>query len=64
MEIGEKLGKIRINTGLKTEKRYSLRSLIEIHIELKDWEVVSELMDESFKLAAIHNLPYAHVQLH
>jgi tetratricopeptide (TPR) repeat protein len=46
------------------QKVYILRSLIEIHMEYKEWEKVNALMDESFKLLEIHEIPYIHVQLH
>ncbi|EEM01680.1 XRE family transcriptional regulator [Bacillus pseudomycoides] len=48
----------------ETDKVYTLRSLIEIHIEFKDWENVNRLMDDAFKILAVQDVPYAHVQLY
>ncbi|MGG5796578.1 transcriptional regulator [Bacillus cereus] len=46
------------------QKVYALRSLIEIHIEFKDWKTVNEFMDEAFELLSISDVPYANVQLY
>ncbi|SFH97284.1 MULTISPECIES: helix-turn-helix domain-containing protein [unclassified Bacillus (in: firmicutes)] len=48
----------------EADKVYTLRSLIEIYIELKDWENVNRLMDDAFEILAIYDVPYAHVQLY
>ncbi|PFZ12279.1 transcriptional regulator [Bacillus pseudomycoides] len=48
----------------EADKVYTLRSLIEIYIEFKDWENVNRLMDDAFKILAVQDVPYAHVQLY
>ena len=48
----------------EADKVYTLRSLIEIYIELKDWENVNRLIDDAFKILAVYDVPYAHVQLY
>lgn len=48
----------------EADKVYTLRSLIEIYIEFKDWETVNRLMDDAFKILAVQDVPYAHVQLY
>lgn len=48
----------------KHQKVYTLRSLIEIHIEFKDWKTVNKFMDEAFDFLSIFDVPYAHVQLY
>ena len=48
----------------KHQKVYALRSLIEIHIEFKDWKTVNKFMDEAFDLLSIFDVPYANVQLY
>ncbi|MGE7875185.1 helix-turn-helix domain-containing protein [Bacillus paramycoides] len=48
----------------KHQKVYALRSLIEIHIEFKDWKTVNKFMDEAFNLLSIFDVPYANVQLY
>ncbi|MCM3738001.1 helix-turn-helix domain-containing protein [Bacillus cytotoxicus] len=48
----------------EADKVYTLRSLIEIYIELKDWENVNRLIADAFKILAVYDVPYAHVQLY
>lgn len=48
----------------ESEKAYTLRSLIEIYLELRDWEKVNTLMDEAFKIVAKNDFPYVNVQLY
>lgn len=48
----------------QTEKIYSLRSMIEIYMEFKDWKNVNNLMEDAFKILSIQDVPYAHVQLY
>lgn len=48
----------------KSQKIYALRSLIEIHIELKDWKTVNKFMDEAFHFLSTADVPDAHVQLY
>ncbi|WP_410982855.1 helix-turn-helix domain-containing protein [Bacillus cereus] len=46
------------------DRIYTLRNLIEIYIELKDWTTVNRLMEDAFDILAIYDVPYAHVQLY
>ncbi|WP_377865382.1 helix-turn-helix domain-containing protein [Bacillus sp. R86525] len=48
----------------KEGKVYTIRNLIEIYIELKDWQTVTKLIDEAFEILSICDVPYAHVQLY
>ncbi|PFU41925.1 transcriptional regulator [Bacillus cereus] len=48
----------------KEGKVYTIRNLIEIYIELKDWQKVTKLIDEAFEILSICDVPYAHVQLY
>lgn len=48
----------------KSQKIYTLRSLIEVHIEFKDWKTVNKFMDEAFNFLSISDVPDAHVQLY
>ncbi|MED0960791.1 helix-turn-helix transcriptional regulator [Bacillus paramycoides] len=45
-------------------KVYTIRNLIEIYMELKDWQKVAKLIDEAFEILSIYDVPYAHVQLY
>ncbi|MBO1625658.1 transcriptional regulator [Bacillus sp. SY8(2021)] len=46
------------------DRIYTLRNLIEIYIELKDWKTINRLMEDAFDILAICDVPYAHVQLY
>lgn len=48
----------------KEGKVYTIRNLIEIYMELKDWQKVAKLIDEAFEILSIYDVPYAHVQLY
>ncbi|WJE55071.1 tetratricopeptide repeat protein [Bacillus cereus] len=48
----------------KSQKIYTLRSLIEVHIECKDWKTVNKFMDEAFNFLSISDVSDAHVQLY
>ncbi|QWH12465.1 XRE family transcriptional regulator [Bacillus mycoides] len=48
----------------KAGKVYTLRNLIEIYIELKDWQTVTKLIYEAFEILSICDVPYVHVQLY
>ncbi|MDA1633550.1 helix-turn-helix domain-containing protein [Bacillus cereus] len=48
----------------KAGKVYTIRNLIEIYMELKDWKKVTKLIDEAFEILSICDVPYAHVQLY
>ncbi|RWS44854.1 helix-turn-helix domain-containing protein [Bacillus mycoides] len=48
----------------KADKVYTIRNLIEIYMELKDWKKVTKLIDEAFEILSIFDVPYAHVQLY
>lgn len=48
----------------KAGKVYTIRNLIEIYIELKDWQTVTKLIYEAFEILSICDVPYVHVQLY
>lgn len=48
----------------KDQKVYALRNMLEVYIELKDWENVNKVMNEAFHFLSIYDVPIAHVQLY
>ncbi|MFE6139957.1 helix-turn-helix domain-containing protein [Bacillus cereus] len=48
----------------ETNKIYSIRHLIEIYIELKNWPEVNKLLADAFYLTSKYEMPYVIIELH
>ncbi|AST93580.1 transcriptional regulator [Sutcliffiella cohnii] len=55
---------LKFNNNNGKEKVYSLRGLIEIYSELKDWNQVNKLLSEAIQIVDNLNLSYLYVEIH
>ena len=57
---------LRINAALNQQKAniYSLRSLIEIYLHLKEWEQINKVMPEAIKILEIYDMPSVYIEIH